>query len=263
MLEEANDAPVAEEVEIETVEEAEAETTEDIEATESEEEAVEPDDSSPSKSKVQSRIDELTKLRRETERDRDYWKTQAQNKQPSQQQDIPQLDPGKTLSDFDYDEAKYSQYVYDQARAEASQIAQQETQRQSAERRQYDFQSKEADFQSKHDDYMNITRNPELRISNEMVGIIQESEFGPQILYHLGKNESESARLSELSPLAMAREIGRLEVKVSTPVDKPKVSKTPPPTPKIKATTARTAKDPADMSDREFAKWRQSQIAKR
>jgi hypothetical protein len=69
---------------------------------------------------------------------------------------------------------------------------------------------------------------------------ILDSEFGADILYHFGKNRSDLERYAKLSPLAAARELTRLEAKLSgepakTPPaeeieePEPKTTKTPPP----------------------------------
>jgi len=274
MTEEAQDAPVADEVEVTEVK-ADAEITEEAK-TEAGEEKVEqeakPDDSSPSKKDskdgVQGRIDELTKLRRETERDRDYWKDQAQSKRPEQPEQRPAMEAGKTLADFEYDEAKYTQYVMDQATEAATRTVQEQVHKQSEGRKQADFQSKEAEFVKSSDDYMSVTRNPQLKISNDMVSVIQESDVGPQVLYYLGKNESESAAISRMPPLAMAREIGRLEAKVSATAKKASVSKAPAPTPKIKAVepslNAKASSPDSDkLSGKDWLKKRNKEIAAR
>jgi hypothetical protein len=69
---------------------------------------------------------------------------------------------------------------------------------------------------------------------------ILDSEFGADILYHFGKNRKDLERYAQLSPLAAARELTKLEAKLSgepakTPPAKeieepePKTTKTPPP----------------------------------
>ncbi len=53
-------------------------------------------------------------------------------------------------------------------------------------------------------------------ISEAMHVSIFESERGPEIAYHLAKQPDEAARIAKLGPLAAAREIGKIEAKLSS-----------------------------------------------
>ncbi len=69
-------------------------------------------------------------------------------------------------------------------------------------------------------------------ISNAMAEVIRESEVSPKILRHLANNKAEATRIYALSPLAAARELGRIEAKImATPVPEPpkRVSQAPEP----------------------------------
>lgn len=68
-----------------------------------------------------------------------------------------------------------------------------------------------------------------LRVSDEMADQIQDSETGPQIAYFLATNPAEMSRLAgKTSPTDVAREIGRLEGRLSQPAPK-RVSSAPKP----------------------------------
>lgn len=47
--------------------------------------------------------------------------------------------------------------------------------------------------------------------TDHMAAVIWESEIGPEIAYHLAKNPDEALRICNLTPLAQAREIGKIE----------------------------------------------------
>jgi hypothetical protein len=54
-----------------------------------------------------------------------------------------------------------------------------------------------------------------------MAETIKASDLGPDLAYWLGTNPKEADRISRLSPLMQAREIGKIEVKISNaPVQK-------------------------------------------
>jgi hypothetical protein len=57
-----------------------------------------------------------------------------------------------------------------------------------------------------------------------------ESEIGPEIVYYMGQNPMEAVRISALSPASAAREIGKLETKISAHKEEPKkISQAPEP----------------------------------
>jgi len=262
-VEDTEDAAVAEEVEPTSAESVDIDAVVD-EAPDGEAkveaEKPEPSESSPEKKDgVQKRIDELTRLRREQERETSYWKELAQNTQVAPEP----VAPGKTLADFEYDEGKYTQYLTESAKAEA--VAEVDT-RLASERQaraRADFTSKESDFSKGVDDYYVVTRNQDLKISGEMVEACQGSDEGAAVLYYLGKNPEVAERLAAMPPLSMAREMGKIEASKLVAEKAPSVSKAPKPVPKLAPTDAKVAIDPSNMTDSQFRKWREKAIANR
>jgi len=53
-------------------------------------------------------------------------------------------------------------------------------------------------------------------ITSTMAEVINSSEVSHELAYHLGKNPNESRRIAALPPLAAARELGRLEAKLTS-----------------------------------------------
>ena len=170
------------------VEEVTEEVTEEIEAEagETEEAEQEPTESSPV-NKTQERIDELTKFRREAERDRDYWRELATKEKPVEPVvEKPQELEVKTLEDFEYDEKAYQTYVFDTARAQAVQAAkhalQEDKSTSDVQARQKAFQTKEDEYSKTVTDYKDVTRDPSLSLTKEMVDIASSSDTGPALL---------------------------------------------------------------------------------
>lgn len=92
-----------------------------------------------------------------------------------------------------------------------------------------------------------------LPITDFAADLIAESEYGPQIAYHLGKNRTEAVRIANLPPHLQGAAIARIEAQVSVPMRK--VSQAPPPPPKLNGGSSPGAKDPADMSPAEYSEW--------
>lgn len=259
---EAEDAPVIEVEEVVETVEADAKTEETEEATEDEDKVKEPSESSTEKKQadgVQKRIDELTKIRRTTERDRDYWKELAQSQQPTEEPAVP----GKTLADFEYDEAKFSEYLVTHARESAKADVDKTLAQERYARARSDFSSKESEFSSNLDDYHIVTRNNDLKISAPMLEVMQGSDEGPAVLYYLGKNPDVAERLAGMQVLDMARELGHIEATKLSHEKAPSIPKAPAPAPKIAATTPKVSIEPSKMSDAQFRKWRLKAIANR
>jgi len=228
-------------------------------------EDADPDKPSLSKKEVgeQKRIDELTKIRRDLERDRDYYKNLSESApRPNQNQEAPQSAPARTLADFEYDEDQYREYITQKAVADARAESERTIGREKAARAKAEFTSREADFSKDLIDYNSVTRNQDLPITEYMLGTLHGSEKGPEVLYYLGKHPDLAAKMARMDPLQMAREIGILE-STKLAVKKPaKVSNAPPVTPKLE-TNAKVSVSPEKMTDKQFAAWRKKTIANR
>lgn len=174
---------------------------------------------------VHNRIGELTKekheARREAEalqRERDYWREQAM-KSGKPEQDAPtkaEEPTGEpTREQFDFDDAQYMRAWYkwqrEQERAEESKRKQEE----EAQKRHKAFREKEQAFAAAHPDYEDVAKAEHVPITKEMAEVIIESDEAPAIAYYLGQNLEEAAAIAQMSPLAAARAIGRIEAKLS------------------------------------------------
>lgn len=102
-------------------------------------------------------------------------------------------------------------------------MAEREQQKQQRESKSA-FEEREDEARSKYPDYKQVAYSDDVRITPEMADAIFSSDVGPEIAYWLGKNIDESYRISKLSPLAQAREIGKIEASLNTanpPAKKP------------------------------------------
>lgn len=260
----SEDAVVAEELSVE----AEAETEE----LQSEEQAPEPSESSTEKKEskgVQKRIDELTRNWRDTERDRDYWRELALNKakeEPQAPKAPETTEPLKTLEDFEYDEARYQSYLFQEATKRATEAARRELeadqQKTVTSNRQRQFLQREQDFAKGKDDYYSIARNPTLQLNQTMVDVIQDSDDGPALAYYLGKNPQIADQIASMAPYQAAKEMGRIEAKLAFDRESKgeSVTKAPAPPPKLDGLNPAIDKDPDKMNTSEWLAWRNKQL---
>lgn len=100
-----------------------------------------------------------------------------------------------------------------------------------------------------------------LGASRDFVELVTSFDASHKLIHHLGSNFEEADRILKLPAVQQARELTKLEMKLSQPVAKP-VSNAPAPISPI-AGAKGGSKDPSEMTDAEFAAWRRSQIAKR
>ena len=137
------------------------------------------------------------------------------------------------------------------AEALAVQKAEQLLQQREQQRQQHDileqYHDREEEARAKYDDFEQVAYNPSVPITEVMAQSIQASDVGPDLAYFLGSNIKEAERIARLSPILQAKEIGKLEVKLTNePVTK-KTTSAPAP---ISPVTAKGGNSPAyDTTD--------------
>jgi len=107
----------------------------------------------------------------------------------------------------------------------------------------------------KYDDFEEVVTNDNVPITYAMRDAIGESDIGGDIAYHLGTNIQEATRIANLSPIGQVRAILDLESKLKAP----KKVTTGAPAPIVpNAGKGKVTKDPGQMTDEEYAKWRKT-----
>jgi hypothetical protein len=122
-------------------------------------------------------------------------------------------------------------------RAEAEKLVQQQEVHKYRQSIEDSYADREEAAMDKYDDFDQVVKNPNLPISDAMAEAIKSSDVGPDVAYYLGTNIKEAARISKLSPLMQAKEIGKIEAKLS---DNPPVRKTTSAPAPISPVTARS-----------------------
>ena len=111
----------------------------------------------------------------------------------------------------------------------------------------------------KYDDFKQVAYNPSLPITAEMAETIRASDQGPDVLYHLGSNPAEASRISKLSPLLQAKEIGRIEAALAASPPVKRTTSAPPPispvTPTSNGAPAYDTTDPRSVSSMSTSEW--------
>lgn len=136
---------------------------------------------------------------------------------------------------------------YDQADAVKAQKLQEDAQ---------SWATQAAEARQRYADFDAVAFNDAVPISQEMAGLIVQSDVAADVTYYLGKNPTVAADIASLDAFSMARAIGRLEATVTAP--KPKTATdAPAPIAPIKG-RATAAKDPAKMTMAEYKAAREA-----
>lgn len=188
---------------------------------------------------VQQRINEITRKRREAERRAERLEAKLKKLE------------SQSMDDLDYED-QIAHKTLNISRRE-----QIENDREAAQELAHEaYQARVEAASSKYPDYAQVTGNPNLAITPAMAETIMDSDYGPDIAYHLGKNPVEAARIAQLNPPSQARELGRIEAQVSAPKPAPKTA--PAPVKAVGAKNSSGTKDPAKMTMAEYAAWRKA-----
>jgi hypothetical protein len=185
------------------------------------------------------------------------WLEQQYSKQNAQTQpanDRPARD--QYANDEDYVDALTTWKVDQKLSGVKQELAQHQNQSQT----QASWISKINQARADYSDYDAVMEDSQdIRITPEVAEAIQSSELGGDIAYYLAKNPVEAERINSLSPIAAAREIGRIESYVEyEKTNKPKVpvSKAPVPIKPVRSSTGSGTKSLEDMSPAEFIAYR-------
>jgi hypothetical protein len=211
---------------VEEVKEKPETKTEDPEASETTEKTEDTTEEQPKKKGgFQKRINQLTRTVRELERAIENERMERQK--PSEpEKGEPQL------SDYD-DWGKYAKDVakweVKNAKTEIETSQNREVNRVLRQKAEDTFKERMGAYSEKHEDFQELVEEIAPLIKGAALDALLETKDAPEIIHHLAKNPEEAERLSTLSPLAAAREIGRIEARLETRAVKKTTSAPPPP----------------------------------
>lgn len=189
------------------------------------EETPEPEPSKPAKTFTQEEVDALIAKRlARAERKRLAEQRQPEPKAEPQPEPVGKPDPSKFNDTESYLEAltewKADQKVTEKLEA-LDKKRREEHVKAAQQQAQAQYQALEEKARDTHEDFDDVVYNPAVPITDHMAFTIQNSEVGPELAYYLGTHLSEAARISRLHPLAQAKELGKLEDKLSAPAPRP------------------------------------------
>lgn len=233
---------------------------------------------------AEKRIKNLLKQKTQAQRELEYWKAQAlenlKAKNPAKQEDEAPKELPKQLADGEPDPDKFESHTAYLKAVVKWELKQEEAEKKAKERevqvksefetRVSGFQNKVKEFQKVTEDFSDVMEDvDDIPMSIGIQEALLDSDLGPQVMYELAKNRTEYERINKLSVVAAAKEIGKLEARISSESqEKPKeetkkLTKAPPP---LKPAASGTGKakewsiyDP-DIPQAEYERLRRKQM---
>ena len=179
------------------------------------------------KKPVQKRIDKLTADMRSAQRERDHWKSLAQ--ESSKEVDKPVLpaipDPALALDNpeqYQTDMAKYAEdmetyqkgsFEYNQNQSN-NEAASTEVENANAEL-DHVWNSNVETFKADNPDFDKLVARDDNPLSQPMLEIAKRSDNGPEVLLELAKNPTEAMRIYNMNPIQTAHEMGKIEARLA------------------------------------------------
>ena len=118
---------------------------------------------------------------------------------------------------------------------------------------------REEKARDRFEDYDDVVQNPQLRITPVMADVIRASDIGPEVAYFLGTNPKEAERISQLPAILQAKEIGRLELRLTNEPVTRKTTAAPAPITPVRATGGNPpvldTTDPRSISAMSTSEW--------
>jgi len=174
---------------------------------------------------------------------REQRKWEREQAQRAAETQIVRAAPTATVDQYESPEAYAEALAYQRAE---ELIAKREAAKQHSQVLE-SYQEREESARDKYDDFEQVAYNPKLSITNVMAETIQSSDIGPELAYYLGSNPKDAERISRMTPLSQAKEIGKIEAKLASSPPVKKTTSAPAP---ISPVTARSSGSPAfDTTD--------------
>jgi len=193
---------------------------------------------------------------------REQRKWEREQAQRSAETQIVKAAPSASVDQFESPEAYAEALAYQKAE---ELLAKREAAKQQSQVLE-SYHDLEEEARTKYDDFEQVAYNPKLPITNVMAETIQSSDIGPELAYYLGSNPKEADRISRMTPLGQAKEIGKIEAKLASAPPIKKTTSAPAP---ISPVTARSAgattldtTDPRSIKSMTASQWIEAERAR-
>lgn len=208
------------------------------------------------KKDVQERINELTRLRKEAEEfaedeynnrlraerriaELENQLTQAKPVEPPKAEALKEPDP-KDFADIAAFTKAWTDYNSKVTEQKIAQAREEERQRVAWERQNEEMRKRVERAKADIPDFVDVIESADrvkLNVPPHVQALIVESDYGPEIAYHLAKNPDEQARIFAMTPAKALAALGRIEARYEKQESAEKKADSKP-TPTIETTRA-------------------------
>lgn len=234
-------------------------------------------DAAPDPGAMKSEIEKLAEVREKARRDAEYWRRQKvearadyfksrqepRDSSPAQLADEPKPPRQEDFDDYNKFTAAQNKYFNDLVDYRTNQKMQTWQREQAQKQAEESHQQRMASLQEKlnqgfqkYEDFEEIALSDTVPINQVVAEVLAECENPEDVAYYLGRNRAEAMRLSRMTPAAVGREIGRIEMQLkqsNTPQpNKLKTVTNAPPPIKPLGSQNTVQRDLEKMSQREF-----------
>ena len=226
------------------------------------------------------RIKRFQKRISEKEQEIEYWKRQALGKTDSSseqaedtnEQSVAKEANGRPAVDsFD----TYEEYIdaltdwkVDQKHKETTEKQKLDRAKQTYAEQLNTFQERVADYAAENDEFEDAIYNvDDVTMSPGLQESLLVSDFAPEVMFEIAKDRESYIALNKKNPIAIAREIGKIEARIALSKESDKTEESsskkvrkaaPKPISPIGASKTQVSnKKPEDMSYQEYKKWRE------
>ena len=167
---------------------------------------------------TQAELDAAIQKRLLKEERRVHRRIEQQSREREQQR-VMTTEPKR--DDFKDDEAYSQAQIEHLAERKAAEKLEQRQREEQRDRATESFLEKAEKAQERYPDFQLVVSNPSLAINEGMLEFISDSDHGPDIAYHLGKNPMKAQQIAQMSAIKAARELSRIEAEIAS---KPKAT---------------------------------------
>jgi len=170
---------------------------------------------------------------------------------------VPLYEDFESISDYNEAVASYHENLFDwkiKQREQEVNIQTVNSNRREEMRKLDDtYNEKAAKAIEKYSDYIDVVEKSPFTYAMEEA--IKKSENSAEIAYHISKNPEIQGKLLNSSPIDVAIEIHKLDLKFTQGLNQKRVSSAPSPITPVNSEGAGVEKDPSKMSDDEYFTW--------
>jgi len=210
----------------------------------------------PRKKTAQERIDEITRARRQAEREADYWKRVAQERaqEPQVQPQTPQIPTRPNINQYQTQE-EYEDALFAWRDNKRYIETNSERMKRDLGEAQRSFNIRATKFREEHEDFDEVINNPVF--SPAMSIALLKSENGPEVAYFLGLPENRPVveKISNLPVEVQLYELGKLETNLLLAKKTRKIPSAPSPITPVGGSGTGAEEDPSKMSTEAWMEW--------